>query len=284
MDGTNIFFIIVIVLLLIAAVVFLILWLAKGGTQKNQKKELSITGLKFNYTTTSVTATWDNVGNPNDVVTLYADINPINFNAEGKPEVSSSPGTQVVSQVLASSPVSGTSKTVTLTGLKENTKYYVDLVVTNPNFVGFNPNPDIIFTSETIPTSNFLIQEINTIGAIALNVNDQTKVYYQTGVNKSDINDIWTYDATNFTISTRGLGANSSSRPTLYNNNGVLAAKNATSATDPSSQWTYNINGNNRWCIKGTTTCMNLASPVNNSPILLTENSTTKFVNIPVSI
>jgi hypothetical protein len=278
MNGANIFLIIVIVLLLVAAITFLILWLIKGGTQKDQKKQLAITGLKFNYTTSSVVATWDAVGNPSDVVTLYADTNPINFNAEGKPES----GT-----VLASSPVSGTAKTVTLTGLKPNTRYYVDLVVTNPNFVGFNPNPDVIFTSETIPTTNFIIQEINTIGAIALNTKDQTKVYYQVGVNKSDINDIWTYNPTDFTISTRGLGASSTApSPTLYNNNGVLAAKDATSAkADPNAQWTYNVNGNNRWCIKGTTTCMNLASPVSNlSPIAVTENSTTKFVNIPIDL
>jgi hypothetical protein len=278
MNGTNIFLIVVIVLLLVAAITFLILWLIKGGTQKDQKKQLAITGLKFNYTTSSVIATWDAVGNPSDVVTLYADTNPINFNAEGKPES----GT-----ILASPPVSGTVKTVTLTGLKPNTRYYVDLVVTNPNFVGFNPNPDVIFTSETIPTTNFIIQEINTIGAIALNTKDQTKVYYQVGVNKSDINDIWTYNPTDFTISTRGLGASSTApSPTLYNNNGVLAAKDATSAkADPNAQWTYNVNGNNRWCIKGTTTCMNLTSPVSNlSPIAVTENSTTKFVNIPIDL
>jgi len=276
MNGANIFLIIVIVLLLIASIVFLILWLTKGGTKNDQKKQLSISGLKFNYTTNSITATWDNVGNANDIVTLYADTNPINFNAEGKPETA----------VLSSSSVSGTTKTVTLTtGVKPNTRYYVDLVVTNPTFVGFNPNPDIIFTSETVPTTNFIIQEINTIGAIALNLNDQTKVYYQTGVNKSDINDIWTYDPNNFTISTRGLGANSANQPALYNNNGVLAAANlSTVKTNPNAQWTYNVNGNNRWCVKGTTTCMSLPTPTNNSPISVTENSTTKFVNIPISI
>jgi flagellar basal body-associated protein FliL len=279
MNEANVFLIIVIILLLIAAIVFLILWLAKAGTQKNQKNELSISGVKFNFTASSIIATWDSVGNASDIVTLYADTKPIILNAEGKPETTT---------IVSSGPVSGTSKTATInTGLTPNTKYYVDLVVTNPNFVGFNPNPDIVFTGESIPTTNFIIQEINTIGAITLNTTDQTKVFYQTGVNKTDISDIWTYDTTNFTISTRSLGASSTApRPTLYNNNGVLAAKDATSATtDATSQWIYNVNGNNRWCIKGTITCMNLSSPiVNNSPITLVENSPTKFINIPTNL
>lgn len=277
MNAGVIILVIVGIILLAAAIIFLVLWLNNRNKQSNVKKELAISNVQFSFTATSITATWDNVGNAKDMVTLYADTSPINIGTDGKPSTA----------VAHSQSASGTARTVTINGLTANTKYYVALVVTQNGVTGFNSVTDIIFTGETIPSSNFIIQEINTPGAIALNSSNPTIVTYQTGINKTDITDIWTYDTTNFTISTRSTGVNSTApRPTLYNNNGVLAAQPANNlAGNADAQWTYNVNGNNRWCLRGTTNCMTLTSPISNgAQITITSNPTTKWINIPSTI
>ena len=276
MSGANAFLIVIIVILVIIAIIFLVLWLVKGTTTNNQKRQLAITGVKI-ICNGDIVATWTGVGNAADRVTLYAASSPIDFHADGTP---SSTG------ATASQTVPGAAGTVSIPGAMNNTKYYVSLVVTNPNFVGFNVVNDIISTCGGSLQGNFIIQEMNTPGAIQVDVNDQTKVVYSKGVNKSGINDIWTYDSTNFTISTRSTGVNSTApRPTLYDNNGILSAKPATPSPDMNSQWVYNSGSPNSWCIRNTTRCMSLPSPIqDNSGIAVQDNSDTRFVNIPTNI
>ena len=276
MSGANAFLIVIIVVVVIIAIIFLVLWLIKGTTTNNQKRQLTITGAKI-ICNGDIVATWTGVGNAADQVTLYAANSPIDFHADGTP---SSVG------ATASQKVPGTAGTVSIPGAMQNTKYYVSLVVTNPNFVGFNVVNDIISTCGGSLQGNFIIQEMNTPGAIQVDTSDPTKVVYSKGVNKSGINDIWTYDSTNFTISTRSTGVNSTApRPTLYDNNGVLSAKPATPSPDMNSQWVYNSGSPNFWCIKGTTRCLFIQTPIqDNSGIAVQENSDTRFINIPTNV
>jgi len=276
MNAAAIFAIIIIILLLAASITFLILWLNKRNQKNTQKKDLAIEGVQFQGGETSVTSTWTSVGNSNDQVTLYADTIPINLDANGKPEPDKNP------KVLKSNTVSGNAKTLTLNNLAKETKYYVDLVVTNTNFSGFNPNPGTIVTGSGIPDGNFLIQEIHTPGGISLDIKDPTKVTYEQGANKSDTNDLWSYDKEKFTISTTNVGARSTApRPTLYNNNGILAAKPAETTPSANSQWTFN---NHKWCIKGTDVCMDLERPIEKSgqQIKLVSGATTQWLNVSV--
>ena len=276
MSGANAFLIVIIVVVVIIAIIFLVLWLSKTGTVNNQKKQLTITGAKI-ICNGDIVATWTGVGNAADQVTLYAANSPIDFHADGTP---SSVG------ATASQKVPATAGTVSIPGAMQNTKYYVSLVVTNPNFVGFNVVNDIISTCGGNLQGNFIIQEMNTPGAIQVNTSDPTKVVYSKGVNKSGINDIWTYDSTNFTISTRSTGVNSTApRPTLYDNNGILSAKPMSASPDMNSQWVYNSGSPNSWCIRNTTRCMSLPSPIqDNSGIAVQDNSDTRFINIPTSV
>ena len=277
MSGTSSFLIVVIIVLLILTTTFLFLWLTGSGILNTQKKRLTITNVKFKCNGT-ITATWDSVGDPKDLVTLYAATNnPIDFHADGTPSSSNN---------LVSPTVSGTARTVSVPGATQNTKYFVSLVVTNPDFVGFNVTSNVISTCGNSLKGNFVMQEMNTPGAIEINTSDPTKVSYNTGVNKAAMNDIWSYDATNFTISTRSTGTNSTApRPTLYDNNGTLSAKPATASPDANSQWSYNIDSPNAWCIKGTNRCMSLSSPITTGEtILVSANSETKFVNIATSV
>ncbi len=145
MSAGVVFGVIILLLLLAASITFLILWLNNRNKKNTQVKDLSINGVKFNVDSpTSVTATWESVGNLKDEIILYGDTIPINFDASGKPELDKNP------KVLQSHKVSGNTKTVTLSGLNKNTKYYLDLVVTNPDFVGFNPVTDVIHTNGDI--------------------------------------------------------------------------------------------------------------------------------------
>lgn len=280
MSAGIVFGVIILLLILAAAVTFLILWLNSRNKKNTEVKDLNITGTKFTLNNqVAVTAAWESIGNSKDQVVLYADTTPINFNSDGTPDTSKSP------KVLSSNKVSGNAKTVTLTGLNTNTKYYLDLVVTNPDFTGFNPVSETIHTNGNVPETSFIIQELHTNGGISLDVNDSSKVTYDTKANKTDVNDLWSYDKVRFTISSRNLGITSTAnRPTLYNNNGVLAAKNAQATPSSDSQWEYNTKGDNKWCIKGTDVCMDLEQPVKDGQeIKLVSGANTKWTNNSVT-
>lgn len=281
MNGWSIFTVILVVILIALVILFLILWLNAKGSKSNGVRDLGITDVVFSLPdANSINATWGAVGNIGDVVTLYASTSPINFNSNGVPE----PG----QNISASNSVPGGARTVTVTGLNKNTKYYVDLVVTNPNITGFNPTPDIIYTGVEVPASPFVITEINTRGGISLNTSDNTTVTYDTVVNKN-LNDIWSYDPSDMTISTQGVGKFSRTQPALYNNNGVLSAADlSTLKSNPNfaniGQWVYS--SSNNWCLKNNPSfCMNLTLPVTtNSPVTVISNSNSKWINVPSSV
>tara|TARA_R110002153_G_scaffold101574_1_gene237793 strand:+ start:851 stop:1693 length:843 start_codon:yes stop_codon:yes gene_type:complete len=268
--------IVIIVLLLGLAVTFLILWLYNRN-KKQASKDLSIAGLKFSTTNTSITGTWLVTGDVNNVITMYVDTMPINLDTTGKVEMDKNPKVQSATAL-------GSVKTVTVNNLTDKTKYFVELVVSNPADKGFNPNKATLITGNVIPTGSFILQEIHTPGGISLDLNDKTKVVYSNTANKTDTNDLWSYDTANFTISTKNLGASSTApRPTLYNNNGILAAKPATPTPSADSQWTYNEKGNNLWCIKGQNLCLDLVRPVgSNQEIKIIADSKTEWINLAV--
>jgi len=276
MNAAAIFGIIIIVLLLAASITFLILWLNKRNQKNTAKKDLAISDVVFIPGETSATATWTSVGNSKDQVVLYADTIPINLDANGKPEIDKNP------KVKTSNTVSGNAKTVAINNLEKETKYYLELVVTNPDVTGFNPNTGTIVTGSGIPAGNFIIQEIHTPGGISLDVNDSTKVTYEQGANKADTNDLWTYDAVKMTLLGKNVGASSRApRPMLYNNNGVLAAKPEQTTPPSDSQWAYQ---NHKWCLKGTELCMDLETPIAKSgqQIKVITGSKTQWVNSSV--
>ena len=158
----------------------------------------------------------------------------------------------------------------------------MELVVKNPDFTGFNPNTGTVVTGSGIPQGVFIIQEIHTPGGISLDVKDSTKVTYEQGANKADTNDLWMYDSAKFTISTQNVGASSTApRPTLYNNNGILAAKPAEVNPTANSQWSF---VNQKWCIKGTDICMDLETPAEKSgqQIKVITGSKSQWVNTSV--
>jgi hypothetical protein len=158
-NATSTIVIVIITILLAAGLILLIWWITRGSKTNTDASQLSITGLnvttqKNSNNTNTLIATWTGSGNNGNNVILYADTVPINLNANGIP---SNPN------VLKSNLVSVNTRTVSISTLTSNTKYYYDLIVTNPNISGFNPEPGVIYTG-SIPSSSFIIQQISTPG------------------------------------------------------------------------------------------------------------------------
>lgn len=279
MDGGTWFLGIIIILLVILAIVFLILWLVNRGKINPQNSQLSIKNLVFSLVNlTTVQAKWSETGNSGNQITLYADTIPINFNASGK--AVNNP------KIKMSQTVTSGTKTVSLSNLTPNTKYFLAVTVTNPKFTGFNSEPGQIYTGE-VPIGSFIIQDINAPGAISLDINNNTTVLYDKNVNKTEVNDIWMYNPANFTISTRGVGANSGTVPTLFNDNGVLSSQDLSTLNKNENfksiaEWIYDKS--NRWCLRSNPKfCMYLETPVApSSSIKIVENSQTQWINLPL--
>ena len=252
-------------------ITFLIIWLTKSSGKANAKKELAINGLKISLANpTTVTSTWDSVGNSGDEVTMYADTKNIDLDADGKPEATKNPN------VLTAGPVAGSVKTLSISTLKVNQKYYVQVVVTNPKISGFNSEMKEVYTGIPIPPGDFSIHEFDSQGSISLASDNMTVTYEK---NEKSGSDIWTYNSNNFTISGAELGGNTA--PVLYNNNGILAATDPDDVTVAQSiQWTYT--DDNRWCLKNSPeVCMHLGTPnVKSSPIQVTSGSKSQWQNI----
>lgn len=260
------------VIITIIAVIFLVLWLMKGSTNNST---LSITGVKFLITnSTTLVATWDAVGNPNDIVTLYADTSQINIDSSGKPSANNP-------KVLIGGPVPGNARTVSISNLAPNTTYFVALVVSNGSSFA-STNTGTVYTG-SIPTTNFMITELHTAGAITLG--PIGTVVYSTSPSQSSAS-LWKYDTNNFTLSGASLISGTTGARILYNNNGVLGVTTMNNVTAENSQWTYDTFGQGRWCLRSTpNVCMNLSTPVSGTaPITLQTGSTTQWKNVPVNV
>ena len=115
-------------IIVVIAVIFLILWLV----ERSRKNELILTNVVFSTpNATTIRGTWVS-SNSNDQIIMYVfrTGTPINFNSDGTPAVPS----DVVSQ---SAPVTG-SGTAVATVPVGNVSYTAVLVVTNPNFSGYD--------------------------------------------------------------------------------------------------------------------------------------------------
>ena len=181
-----------------------------------------------------------------------------------KPNPSTNP------KVLSSQTVPGNSKTVSLDNLSPNTTYFIKLVVTNPNIVGFNVKDDMAYTGD-VPKENFVISELHTSGAIETvgppDTNNNLEIIYNTKPNKNNLADQWEYDTAKFTITQKGVGKFSGIDFALYNNKGVLTSKDIKILEQEDSEltnarWIYSGLENNRWClISNPNLCMNLTTP-----------------------
>ena len=281
---------IVFLIILVAAILFLILWLNKKSV--DSKTELAIEGVVFKLSDigpvisnpkASVTATWTSTGSSNNIVNIYADTTQIKLDKSGVP---TNP------KVLKGGPVSGQTRTVSVSGLKLNTTYFLKLVVTNSGISGSNNVDDIVYTGG-IPQTPFIISELQTTGGIATEGSPDSSgnltVVYSSTPGKSGFSDIWSYDSSELTLTQTGVGKNSKKTYALYDNNSVLEAKDLSvlkqeNSKLPTAQWIYNRNENNQWCLlSDPNKCLHLDTATEGvNKISVSSNSASGWKNVAV--
>ena len=278
----------------------LIWWGTSGsGTDGGDTGPLSITGSEFKaISATSIQATWSAVGNANDIVTLY--VNPtgkeMKFNPNGTP----------VGSYSISGPVSGNTRSATVTGLKTRATYSAVLIVTNPNVAGFNGHhhESGITVSPPLTSGNkFFIQAAGQSGSITYSpVPGPNTVTYSSGtlnMNQSLLH----RDKNGFicaTTQTEPLTQDSLCEDgsyVLYADSSVGTAnlsikrkQDLTTEETGNAQWVYNSTGDNNWCLQGVATsgvatsrCMlfSVESPVSlitsSGTVPITTGGTTTF-------
>lgn len=265
--------IILILLLLAAGIVFLVLYLRERNNKPVGTPNVSIQGEKFTLkSNTEVEASWTSVGDDSDMVTLYASKKPIQIGSDGKPTDAA--------DVLNSSTVQGNqTKSVSITNLVSETRYYLALVVFNQIS---NIIPETIFT-DIVLEGEFTINEIDNAGFLVLDSN-LTTVRLDPGktTNKSTIDDIWEFDNGQFggtpTFTIFSKSVSDDPETVLYNNNGTLAATQLSSLSQTqlqsTAQWEFTTDDKpGQWCLRNasTKTCM-----------IVSTNPTTKPVSVQV--
>ena len=271
MSGATVFLVILILILLALAITFLVLWLIKREKKENNPGDLVINNLVVRLTDQSTaTATWSNTGSGSNQVFMFADTQKINIDPSGKPS-------QASGNLLSSGPVSENLRTISIQNLKPQTKYFIEVVVTGDG--RSNSNPATLFTGG-VPTTEFSIEELNASGGIELG-SDRTTVTYQSKLLNKNLDDLWTYNTQNFRLTSRRTGG--ATGAVLYNNNGTLAAaaSNSSVLTNANSQWTYNSNGQNKWCLQGSNTvCLKVTDlSADNSPIQVISGGDSQWKN-----
>lgn len=250
-------------------------------------------------TNNSVQGTWDSTGNVNDVIILYASLNPPIFD---------STGAVITPGVIASNSVTGNETSVTLSGLQEGLKYYLVLVASNKNtcpnyqsytqiiYMSAGTPPSGVLSGTSAVTNTFSIEHILQVGKIQLTSSD---AFSEGGTGTVEFNQAPTQNRSLWFYNTQGqLEVDPETTATLgnvclYNDNGTLAAGGCTgTGAIPLSQnqWTYfpfntGATGSysNHWCLSSTVGPNSTPSCMKLNNINSSTNSTTVSVTTDVT-
>ena len=254
--------VILILLLIAAGVVFLVLWLRERDKNKNNKTpNVIINNPKFTLSAngTTVTASWDSVGQADDQVTLYASKKQIQIGTNGKPI----DGSGVLSSNTNTTP--NTTKSVSISGLEANQTYNLQLVNFNTNVF---TNINYVIYTNTVLQGEFHIVDTSGGNVITLGT-DNTTITMET-IAKGHSRDIWEYDQGQFggaaTFTLFNKANNVEPEIVLFNDSGKLVAKELSTLSQTQinnqAQWVYSVDKKaNQWCLRNdTTTCFEVSS------------------------
>lgn len=270
---------IVLFILALAAVIGLAVWVAylyhnrttsKGKTIKFTNPKIQI------LSDTSIKGSWDDTGDKNDVIILYASTEPLEFTSEGKPSNNDS--------VVKSQQATSGALTVSVDGLQSRLKYYATLVATNTSISNYQVYTQLVYMSSTTPakatldannnpTNNtFSIQDILQVGKIeAAEITSGSTGPYSVVFNQAptDPRTLW-YVNNNGQLQLDETGTGIPNVCLFKNSSNVLEARDCGTASNidtANSVWVYNPKSAfaNRWCLQSTTsnatpTCMVLGS------------------------
>lgn len=278
--------IVVVVIIVIVGIILLIWWATRTSDNGTDTGPLAITGSNFRVlSSTSIGATWTRVGSDKDIVTMY--VNPsgeeMKFDSTGQP----------LGSYSTSGSVASPGTTATVTNLTPNASYDAVLIVTNPDVTGFNGShhESGITTSTTLPPgAKFNITAAAQSGHIHYDINTPptaSTVSYSLA-NATTNDSLFMRDSDGYICATT-LSEPLTPDSKCADGSSVLYASTSTGTSDLSialksslataelnnARWSYNANGDNKWCLTdpgSTSRCMLYSV---NSPILLTPATTT---------
>lgn len=262
---------IIFIIVLILVIAGLIVWLVLSYRRNPADRKIELAGANVEITSpTSITGTWNQTSSTDDVITLYATIDPPVYNSSGS----------VINTDQFNAKAPGTQTSVTLSKLQPGIKYYSTLIVTNPHTSHFAVYNQIVYMDSIQPVVNedFEIGHILQEGRIEI---DDEEVYFRQApaeestvlfsVNSSgqlQSGDMCLYTDVGTDVTEAGLKAGLCSGDFL-----------STEITIQNSAWTYNHNGfANRWCLTST-----LSDTNPRCMVLQPINQTNKVGSIKVS-
>jgi hypothetical protein len=269
--GTSVWswlLVVIAVLVVIGFIIWYIIWSTKTNNSGGISTALTITGVQFSVVNdTTIQATWATVGDPADVVIMYA--NPtgqtMKFDKSGNP----------LGSYSKSTPVATPNTSASIGGLTSGSTYDAVLVVTNSNFpgqcnTGQHQSGLVLSPRGTVPI-RFSIQAAGQGGQIR---------YYPSTSNPSvvayTLNDatvagtLFHQDSDGYICATnqsQTLTASTScdngsyvlySKPTTNGTNelGIIQKSQLATSALPTAKWQYNAGGKNEWCLFGSSQCM----------------------------
>jgi len=239
----------IIALLVITALVIVLVY-AIRRTTKGSNLEFKGAVIKVGKDNSTLTATWPSTNKTSDKVTLWATLDPPEFDTLGKVLNSNAKSSQAASGV----------NTTTLTGLDAGIKYYATVTVFNDDTYNYQLYTQIVYMDGTTPVTNvpgqtavvevqkntFAIEDIIQVGKIQL-VEDGSIRFNQ---RPSEANSLW------YVNSDGQIAHDENTTVCLYNNNGVLASEDCSTLKTSNlqnSKWTYNGGKlSNQWCLSST--------------------------------
>lgn len=283
---------IVLFLLALAGIIALSIWIAFLYHNRSKEKGTTIDfkGAKIELAgDTSLKGSWDDTGDSNDIVTLYATTNPPQFNTDGSLK---NPEPNQPVQKAASGATS-----VVLTQLQPRLKYYASLVATNNSASNYQVYTQLVYMSSSTPakvaanptTNNlvnntFSIQDMLQVGKleapeVAAGMTGPIDVLFNQAPAES--RSLW-YINNNGQIQLDEVGTGADNLCLFKNANNGLVVQDcgATGSIDlTNSSWTYK---NNKWCLQTTANtdspaCMvlgDISSSSQKAPVTVVTTST----------
>ena len=165
--GCGAWIIFIIILLLVIA--GLIVWLILSYRRNPDDRKIELAGANVEVTSdTTITASWNQTSSTEDVITLYATLNPPVYNSSGR----------VINSSQIFNKATGSNTSVTLGKLQAGLKYYATLVVTNPGTSNYAVYNQIVYMQSKQPPTDvdFEIGNILQVGRIEV---DDDQVFFR---------------------------------------------------------------------------------------------------------
>ncbi len=267
---------IILVILLLLAVIGLIIWLVLSYRRNPDDRKIEFAGANVEITSpTSITGTWNQTSSSDDVITLYATLDPPIYNSSG----------QVINTNAPSNNATGSQTSLIVSKLQAELKYYATMIVTNPGTSNFGVYTQIVYMPNADDTkSEFEMGHILQLGRIE--IDDDGKDVFFNQAPATDATVLFTLNssaqlenANNLCLYTDATTDTKVSKLLVAECDANVGTTTTPLLNSSNSHWIYNHNGlANRWCLNSTIgdtnpRCMVLQNITSNSAAINVSNA-----------